>query len=480
MGVLAEAPLRKHKSETSPNLFVVLTVALYALLVGLAISRHEPWADEAQSWLLARDAGLAELWTRLLHYEGTPGLWQTVLHIWIGLGLSYGSLNVLSGLCGLAACALVMRSAPFPLAIRAALPFTFFLFYQYSVVARSYSLAPPLLFGAAVLYKNGMRHVTSLMAVLCLLAAISIHGMALSCSLWLAFHLELIRDRRAVTSADRRRVLIADACYFAVLLVLILAAWPAPDNMFVKRPYWSLQHVLEVAGKVLRGGFAGYWIASLAVIALSLPLLWRGRTLVLFLISLVSLSAINGVIYSQVWHYGLVFLAWLIAVWIAADLVRPGRAALASLVIVVCAQCYWTARSVAYDWDSAYSASREAAAYLKANGIVRSRLFAVGYACTGIQPYFPKNIFANIHGGGGPSYWDWSTRNHVNEDSEKLAARRPDYVIVGYKGTYEEDLWTRQIRQSGYLPVGHFEGNIFWETAVLEPESFDLYKRPAQ
>ena len=61
---------------------------LYALLSAFTAYRHEPWADEAQSWLLARDAGLIQLWTKLLHYEGTPGLWQTLLHVLIRIGLS--------------------------------------------------------------------------------------------------------------------------------------------------------------------------------------------------------------------------------------------------------------------------------------------------------------------------------------------------------------------------------------------------------
>ena len=74
---------------------------------------------------------------------------------------------------------------------------------------------------------------------------------------------------------------------------------------------------------------------------------------------------------------------------------------------------------------------------------------------------------------------DWSVRNHVNEDSGKLASLRPDYVIVGYKGAYERDLWNRQVRDSGYQLVRHFEGNTFWQSAILEPESFDLYRRPA-
>lgn len=76
--------------ESAHPLWLIYAAAsVYALLVALTVHRHEPWADEAQSWLLARDASLTDLWGRLLHYEGTPGLWQTLVHALIRLGLSY-------------------------------------------------------------------------------------------------------------------------------------------------------------------------------------------------------------------------------------------------------------------------------------------------------------------------------------------------------------------------------------------------------
>lgn len=452
---------------------------LYALIVALAAWHHEPWADEAQSWLLARDATLLDLWTRLLHYEGTPGLWQSLLHLAILLGAPYRALNLISAACGLGACWLILRHGPFPMALRLALPFTFFLCYQYAVIARSYSLVPVLLFAAAILYRQGPSKIAALTVVLALLAAVSVHGMALSASIWLAFYVDLARERQKLPAVVWRTAFIVAAGYWASILLLVLAAWPASDNMFVRRPYWSFEHLVTVAGKAVRGGFAGELLLSLVAIALSLPLLRRGRTLVLFLFSLVSLFLLNGIVYSQVWHYGLVFLCWLFALWVAASRSTMGWPAIASLAIVIAVQCYWTAEAVSYDWDSTYSASKDAAGYLRQSGIARQRLFAIGYSCTGIQPYFPANIFANVNGGHNPSYWDWSLRNQVNENSAKLASLQPEYVIVGYKGAYEKDLWTRQVRDSGYRLLRHFEGNTFWESDILEPESFDLYQRPA-
>ncbi len=115
---LEPALLISPTAKTRPHPVIYLALSAYALLVALTILRHEPWADEAQSWLLGRDASLPQLWGHLLHYEGTPGLWQTLVHALIRLGLPYSAYNFVSASLGLAAVYLLLRYAPLPLFIR--------------------------------------------------------------------------------------------------------------------------------------------------------------------------------------------------------------------------------------------------------------------------------------------------------------------------------------------------------------------------
>src|ERR1700749_1246002 len=67
----------------------VAALVSYSAAVLFAVRHHEKWADEAQSWLLARDLSLKTLWLRELRYEGSPGLWHTILWVaqhWFGAG----------------------------------------------------------------------------------------------------------------------------------------------------------------------------------------------------------------------------------------------------------------------------------------------------------------------------------------------------------------------------------------------------------
>jgi hypothetical protein len=453
------APSTKQTHTTARP--ILLTAALsYTLLISLALTRHEPWADEAQSWLLARDATLTNLWTHLLHYEGTTGLWQTLLHALIQLGIPYSGMSILSALLGIVAAAILLWRAPLPLTVRIALPFTFYLAYQYTVIARSYSLLPLLLFAAAALYSR--PHLLTL--CLCLMAAVSIHGMALAVALLLTY--------------PKSKQLITPLAIFSVIsALLIAAAWPAHDITFIPGLNLSLIHLLEVSAKAFASAFTGEWISSLAVVALSIPLLWKGRGLWFFLLSAALLCIIDAAVYSQVWHFGILFLAWIVALWISCRTVPLDRLAITSLAIVITIQCYWTCRSLTYDWSNSYSASKQAAQDLANLDLASKKLYAIGYATTAIQPYFPHNIFANVNDGSPEAYWDWSPRNHVNDAVQHLADSRPDYVIVGYKNDFERGVWTALIRKAGYQETRHFEGNTFWQTRIFEPESYDLFER---
>ena len=64
--------------------FALGLAAAYLLVAGLGAMHHEPWLDEAQSWLIATRAGsLAEVF-RNRTYEGHPPLWHVMLH-YVGL-----------------------------------------------------------------------------------------------------------------------------------------------------------------------------------------------------------------------------------------------------------------------------------------------------------------------------------------------------------------------------------------------------------
>ena len=112
-------------------------------VVAFTLRYHEKWADEAQAWLIARDLDLKTIWFHELRYEGSPGLWHTIL--WVAQHVFHARYDAL-GYIGMAGAttgvALLIFKAPFPRYVRWPLAFTYFMVYQYAVIARPYTLLP--------------------------------------------------------------------------------------------------------------------------------------------------------------------------------------------------------------------------------------------------------------------------------------------------------------------------------------------------
>jgi hypothetical protein len=104
--------------------------ALYAVLLAFAVAHHEPWMDEAQAWLLVKDASLVEIFTHYLRYEGSPGLWHLILAIPAKLGFPYFTINIISAVFSALAVWLFLRYSPFPLLVKILFQFSYFIFFS--------------------------------------------------------------------------------------------------------------------------------------------------------------------------------------------------------------------------------------------------------------------------------------------------------------------------------------------------------------
>ena len=86
---------------------------LYAILLAVVLWKHEPWADEAQAWLIARDCSGVELLFQRLRYEGHPGLWYLILMIPSKILPYYPTIQVISFSIAATGIFVFWRTSPF-------------------------------------------------------------------------------------------------------------------------------------------------------------------------------------------------------------------------------------------------------------------------------------------------------------------------------------------------------------------------------
>jgi len=222
------APVQQSGAATqwrSPARLAPYAVTLcYAVLVAVGILHHEPWADEAQAWQLSRCLSVPDLLIHHLRYEGHPGLWYVVLWCLNRLHVSYAGMHWFTGLMATCGVGLLIFRAPFPRSVRYVLPFTFYLAFQYAVVARGYALAPLLLFAVAVVWR---RSSLLLLAVLLgFLANLELFFIPVSLGFAVLVGFEIHRAQRAA------RLVWASAIVLAVLCVLsLVTVFPLPKDI---------------------------------------------------------------------------------------------------------------------------------------------------------------------------------------------------------------------------------------------------------
>lgn len=404
------------------------------------IRHHEPWADEAQAWMLARSLSLWQLFHTYLHYEGSPGLWHLLLWCLVRLHVSYSGMHWVSGLIAVCGVYVLLFHAPLPRWFKFALPFSFFIAYQYAVVARNYVLVPLLIFAVAALWK---RSPVLLALLLGLLANVAGHTAAISFGFVVAYAVEQHRAWKRGESMPSRASLWTAAMVLLVLYaVAVWTAYPARD-VWVGAYHWPssspAQNPIARAITLCLRSLAWAWDPwPLAFIAWPL-IIWgfRARRAVHFLAPVACFVLFSG-IYVMFWHVGLVVPVIIAALWLTWPARGPGlsHAELAmrgAIVVLIAVQIGWTVHAFLYERSHDYSPDLKAARFLApivaAGGkIAVAPLRDTGtqaFHTVGIAPYFPGKLYMNQ----STPFW-WSSTNNKTEANFPAALEEHPRVVL--------------------------------------------------
>ncbi|HUP49803.1 MAG TPA: hypothetical protein VNA04_13535 [Thermoanaerobaculia bacterium] len=415
------SPLRLTTEGRPSAAIAVALLALYAagtLYVGL---HHEPWRDEADSWLVVRDAPLSTIftWTR---NAGTPALWYLTLKPLIWLGLPYQSQQLLHLAFAWAAAAILLLRAPFTWITKLLVLGSYYLAYEYAVIARSYVLTILLSFLIAAWYPERHSRSVRYAVAVALLFNTNVHGGVIGAILVLLFLLD--RGRRASPAG------------VAIMLAGAVAAWAqlrtAPDASFphiVRRinPLAAWHAVASAFSPGIALGVAGA-AAVLIILLIAVSLRRRADALLFLLLSIVLLN----LLYVFVWfggyrHAGLILVAALLAIWIAGNVPRDAVSSAAALLLNVALSfsvlfAFHMARA---DVKMDFSGSREMGEFIGENGLDRYPIAAHNMHPTeAVLPWVPGKQFWYAGVGRYGTYMHWNRE-------EEIGIHTPYPVAVG-------------------------------------------------
>lgn len=457
---------------------------VYASIVAWLTVHHEPWPDEAQAWLIARDNSFTGM-LRQIHYEGSPALWHVLLWIETRIGFSYAGMHWVSSGLGLLSAFVLLRFSPFPRWAKLLLPFGSFLLFHAPIIARSYGLSILLMLVLAALYRATRTNFIPACVACGLLANTSLYGLTAAVGFGMLFVARGSRRRQKPFGAG-----LLIVCGF--MLIAVQQSIPAPDAAFglatvlnkdpaIRRTFSVLtgipvnenairvKKMKDAAGKAeaaqiaaaeLRAGktpakpqaekkgalvelvtrtkmlihAAIFFVSSLPVLAaifyLALLCWFIAHRTLRVKLPLVLMLASGGVLnYTE--HHVLMLWGCLVAVlwmawparWNGPRWIDPVFCLL--LLATLVEQSGWSVNVARQDICGQFDPGKQLAVFLQTNGAGR-RIDTVTYYEVSSQPYLSSNPFHNV----ATAYWPWTIDKEPADDLRGVVRGRPDMIVA--------------------------------------------------
>lgn len=453
----------KKLSSGRRHLVNITVLVLYAALLLVLLSRHEPFRDEAQQWLLARDLSVPDL-IRQMSYEGHPCMWYLILMPFAKAGLPFGFAGYISITLILIAVAVLLWKGPMGLGWKLlAMLTSSFLFFG-AVIGRSYSTIPLLLVLNACLYPQ--RHGKALRYGLTIALLVQTHmvmmGFAASlCIVWLWEAFANYRKNR-----DAKELMHQASGLLLPLISALFFLYQMRGSMdsSAMKPDFSLNIVLVI--RMVRR-FAGFFLANSDLMSGLFALLGLGAVLIaggLMLCrkeyeSLKPLAVVTaGIVISWLFSVFIYYLTehsrmvicylavWFL--WVSVPQVRRKSVKIAMYALYTAICLAWllgNANGIVKDWNGSYSDMEGCAAFIAEN-LEEDDIIIGSNAClsAGVVVYLEDHSIYSRRTGEKMTYCDYRKREMAISSYEALIEWlkevKPDARKVYFMNDSDEDL----------------------------------------
>ncbi len=406
-------------------------------LNGILLVLHEPWRDEANVWLMAKELSPAQLFHEI-KYQGHPCLWYLMVMPIAKIGLPFRMIGGLSLLVMAVTVVIFLRKAPFHILTKAVCLFGPIFTYFYSDIARNYCLIALILMILAWQFPERNKHSVRyglLLGVLVQTDIIAVAPAGMISLMWLFENVWQCYREKSLQLL--KRVLMGIWIPAVSVGALFLQFYQVSDSpQFQVRDLGLSEFLGEVKnfayGILIRMTGRGQSFCLLFFALCVLMFLVAGMRVkngwagIVLACSVLFQAAFSAVIYQlHLWHYislGFVFI-W--AVWVMWEQWagkggkdKIGRGGLIGMEILlmllsVCMFLHWNSREESSNLEQAlhgvYSDGGNAAEYIKEHIAPDELIISDNVPMASTVLAYLKNYKFYYAGSGEPvSYADWS------------------------------------------------------------------------
>ncbi|MEP0262722.1 hypothetical protein [Dokdonia sp.] len=416
--------------------YTVYAMTVFFFLLSLwGISNHELWLDEAHHYLLARDSSSVQDLINNTRYEGHPIVWNLLLYwitrlttdpIWMQiLHISIMTISV----------GVFLKKAPFSWLFKLLFIFGYFMFYEYNILSRNYSIGILFIFlGCSFYDKRTVKFV--LISVLLGLASNS-HAIfvILASTIMAMLTLERLKTERLQIS---KSTWIGVGIFGVLTLVSVLQIIPPTDTSFFDRgesisffdkiaksmtPFFKSMFVLPDVtinsfwNSHILVNYSKPIAAIVAMISLSIPylLFYKNRNLLMYVYF--GIFATAGFFFITMMnaarYYGILYLFLITALWFEKSATSTGSAyhfAKAKKTFLLSENLLKNIRPVliysilglhfisgiyafTMDVSRPFTTAQQTAQYLKENNLIEKTIATKACNGTALSAYIGKAVY---------------------------------------------------------------------------------------
>lgn len=488
------------------RLFNIILIILFVTLSIFVGMHHEPWADEAQSWLIARDSSIIQLFTNVLNTEGHPVLWYLILKFFIFIKLPYDKLYLISILFSTLGVSLFIFKSKFNKLIKILFTFSFFIFYQYNIVTRSYCLILFLISLLAIIWEYRHDKLILFILIMSLLMNTSVYCFLFCGSIFFIWILEWYKNKYE----NKKNHIIAFIILFCLFLVEVLYLIP---NKYITAnpiskgysigysfflPLFKIENDYLEFASLLLGFFVSIFIIYLVYKALI------GNKKILFYIFIIFAPIISFLFfkYFNAWHLGIVFIIYIFCLWVFK--LDHNKILYRFLLFSLICQIPWSIYTCYNDIKYNYTGSKDASEFIKKYDYKNMKIFSSYYYPISINAYFDNNIFYNLDDNIGYFYRNFNSKYYkIFKDYCNIALCKEEFNYYELKYNYKsyinnqlpsvdffidnnydmivisltKDFWDDLSGIENYFNKYTFEGNLYFELGIYEKRDYVVLVR---
>ena len=424
--------------EKIPNKYPeIITIILFPLLAIFFGWFHEPWFDEAQAWQIAKNANYHDILFYLPHFEGHPPFWHLFLSFFAKHHFPYEiTIKSVTFLFSYISVFLILFKSPFYRIIKVILPFTYFLFYTNTIIARPYCLIMVAFSLMAIYYFKKFEKPFVYMFGLILLSLIHPFLYIISSFLTFVWFIESLENK----SIKSKKIFLAFLILGIFYILIFLTIFPSPDayalnsrvlNSFSARLIYTffilpldcfISHICTNLTEELYELFELILGSMLGMIIWYFLYYFTKGKKYLFITFLIpySIFAIFATKYFLYQHVTVIFGFFIFMCWIILDYPKQNKENINEtvknlfvlfVVISLFVNLYWNFKSCILDVFLGYSKGKNEAIFIKKHGLDNYKIMSEWYTDKDIDnpnlngtwlavaPYFEKNLFYNFNNG---------------------------------------------------------------------------------